>query len=186
MRFLDVLLGFGRDGLRARAQRGRAGERQWRGGTRGLRALICYNTYISGPARSVEYVSRSLRRRTRLLSAAIRPSDAEASALSIAPLLDHFAVFQRKMADGVGVAVADQQFVADDKRAERIAEAGPLGEELAIGSEHLNAVVATIGDKDAPVAIDRDAVSSGKFARPCGCSSPFFPTRRIKVPSFLR
>ena len=52
------------------------------------------------------------------------------------------------MADGVRIAVADQQLVSYDERAEGIAEACPLGDELAVGSKDLNSLVAAICDID--------------------------------------
>ena len=99
------------------------------------------------------------------MSAAIAIRWGSFKRVGISPLLDHFAVTQREMADRVGIAIAHQQLIADDERAERISEACPFRDELAIGSENLDAVIAAIGDKHPPVAIDGDAMRGGELAR---------------------
>ena len=69
-----------------------------------------------------------------------------------------------EMKDLVDVAFGGEELVADDQQAERIAEAAPVGQMLALGIEDLHALVAAVGDVNAVLLVDRQAVGGGELA----------------------
>src|SRR5687767_12378470 len=92
---------------------------------------------------------------------------------TIAPLFRDRAVFKRKVNDTVGVAIGNQQLLADYDQAERVAEAGPHADPLSVQREHLNSIVAAISNVNAVLLVDRNTVRGGEFPRRRAFPAPF-------------
>src|SRR4051812_33676285 len=71
----------------------------------------------------------------------------------------------RMRRDAVRLGIGDVDHAVADRDAARAAELLPLGDESAVEVEDLDAVVAAVGDEEAPLRIERDVVRRPKFHR---------------------
>src|SRR5262245_6108678 len=79
----------------------------------------------------------------------------------------------------VDVAFADEQLIAGNDQAERIAKAVPGSQLFAAGIEHLNPLVAAIADENAVLLVDCQVVRRGELADFFPLLAPFQKVRAI-------